>query len=137
MLCQRLLVLVAHGPTRAIAQGDEGDLVLIWDSARIYLTRDSLLCLADVLLRAAAHPESPICTSVFQWHPAPDSAALIWMGRTCFYLPSVDGPIFCDLVRGAANLIRTTAEAALRNQSPFSPAFCQLTVTEADEIARN
>ncbi len=105
------MILVAHGPTRAIAQGDEGDLVLIWDSALIYLTRDSCCASPMCWCAQAAHPESPICTSVFQWHPAPDSAALIWMGRTCFYLPSVDGPIFCDLVRGAADLMRATADS--------------------------
>jgi hypothetical protein len=111
--------------------------VLIWDSALIYLTRDSLLCLAEVLARAAAQPQSPICTPVFQWHPAPDGAALIWMGRTCFYLPHVDGPIFQGLVQDTAELIRATADAAQRCSSPFGPAFCRLTVTEADEIARN
>jgi|GEM_PF-3537983 hypothetical protein len=135
MLCQRILIVAAHGPMRAIAQGDDGDLVLLWDSTLLYLTRDSLLCLDDVLTRAK-HEES-VSTDQFQWHPAPDDAALVWMGRTCFYLPSEDKPIFCALVHEAAEQLRSLALRELRSQSPFSPAFCQLTVAEADEVALN
>ena len=137
MLCRRLLILVARGPTRAIAQGDAGDLVLVWDSTLIHLTRDSLLCLAEMLMRVVEQPESSVRTAVFQWHPAPDGAALIWMGRTCFYLPRVDAPIFHELVRDTAQLIRTTADVLQRCPSPFGPAFCRLTVAEAGEIAQN
>src|SRR5688500_19023895 len=122
MLCQQLTILAAHGSTRAIAQDDQGELVLIWDSALICLTSDSLLGLADVLAAAAAQPTSSISTSTFQWHPAPDDAALIWMARICFYLPSPDKLIFHDLITSAADIVRAPGEATQRCRAPSGSA---------------
>lgn len=137
MLCQHLIMVVAHNHTHAIAQGDDGDLILIWDSTMIYFTSESLLALADVIDQVSRDPQASICTSTFQWHPAPDDAALVWMGRTCFYLPSNERSIFCNLISNGAHHLRNISSLAQQSVSPFSPVFCQLTVSQADEITLN